>query len=185
MTKRKKRAPPPEPDEPPQDAADGAAPGAADEPAGDLATDGVKAAGDDRAAEEFPLWEGSFSGNDYVARLTNRGAALSGWTLQKFEGLSPESAEREKIELVTAGPDGAVARTSFPKLGLGDLAQAHYRVESVSNDRAVFALERDGLSIRKIYEFDFEQYRFELTIQVHNGSNRSVAPELAIEWPGE
>jgi YidC/Oxa1 family membrane protein insertase len=138
---------------------------------------------DARAPEEFPLWEGSFSGDDYVARLTNRGAALSGWTLQKFEGDVPESAEREKIELVTAGPDGAVARTSFPKLGLADLVDAHYRVESASNDRAVFVLERDGLSIRKIYEFDFEQYRFELTIEVHNGSNRSVAPEFAIEWP--
>ena len=139
----------------------------------------------DRYAEENPLWERAFSGDDYEARLTNRGAALSGWTLQKYTGRKPQSSEHTKIELVTPGASRAVARTSFPKLGLGDLADAHYRVESVSGDHAAFVLERDGLSIRKIYQFDFEQYRFDLTIEVRNGSNRSVAPEFVIEWPVE
>ena len=139
----------------------------------------------DRYAEENPLWERAFSGDDYEARLTNRGAALSGWTLQKYSGRIPQSSEHTKIELVTPGASRAVARTSFPKLGLGDLADAHYRVESASGDHAVFVLERDGLSIRKIYQFDFEQYRFDLTIEVRNGSNRSVAPEFVIEWPVE
>ena len=147
----------------------------------------AKAAMLEAVGDTVPETERTFSGGEdsYEARLSNRGAALTAWTLQGFTGMTPESSRPAKIELVTPGVAGRAPRTAFLELGLGDLSEAVYEIESETPERIVFALERGGITIRKLYEFDFERYSFDLSIEIHNGSERTIAPEFAFEWPVE
>jgi YidC/Oxa1 family membrane protein insertase len=68
-------------------------------------------------------------------------------------------------------------------LGLGDLSNEIFRVESESDAEVVFVLERGGLEIRKTYQFDLEGYGFDLIVEVRNESGHLVSPDFTLAWP--
>jgi YidC/Oxa1 family membrane protein insertase len=134
-------------------------------------------------AESVPLWTGIIEGEFFEAELTNRGAALTRWTLHDFTELE-NGKPGQPIELVSVDAAHPRALTmAFEELGLGDLSGELFRVESQSRDQVVFVLERGGIEIRKRYEFDLEGYLFELFVEVRNGSNHLIAPDFALFWP--
>ncbi len=136
-----------------------------------------------RGAESVPLWTGIIEGEFFEAELTNRGAALTRWTLHDFTELE-NGKPGQPIELVSVDAAHPRALTmAFEELGLGDLSGELFRVESQSRDQVVFVLERGGIEIRKRYEFDLEGYLFELFVEVRNGSNHLIAPDFALFWP--
>lgn len=133
---------------------------------------------------EIALWEGVFEGQEFTARLSNRGATLTQWTLGGFHELDASGQKGDQIELVNV--DAANPRAlamPFSDLGLGDLSTAVYEVESESADGVTFRLVRGTVEIRKAYRFDLDGYGFELLVEVTNGGEHLVAPDFAIEWP--
>jgi len=134
--------------------------------------------------EQVAAWRGRIEGEQFVAELSNRGASITRWTLTEFNELDRAGKVGDPIELVSVDERNPRALVMpFEELGLGDLSAAVYRVESASPDRLSFLLERNGIEIRKIYEFDLEGYGFELHVQVRNGADHLIAPSFAIEWP--
>jgi len=137
---------------------------------------------------EVPLevapWKAVFRGESFEAELTNRGGALSRWTLRHFSQLDRLGKVGAPIELTSHSPEipGGLL-TPFEDLGLGDLSRELYSVESVSSDKAVLVLQRGGIEIRKTYEFDLEGYGFDLMIEIRNGSPSGVDADFAVEWP--
>ena len=133
---------------------------------------------------EIDVWSGRIEGERYVAELTNRGAALTSWTLTEFHELTRAGKVGDPIGLVNLDEENPRAlEMPFTELGLGDLSSAIYEVESATRDRVVFRLVRDGIEIRKIFEFDLEGYGFELFVEVRNATDRLIAPSFAVRWP--
>lgn len=136
------------------------------------------------AVPESEIWHGTIHGEHFEAGLTSRGAALTRWTLLDFYQLDRAGKKGELIELVNPDPSHPRALTlPLRELGLGDLSDAVYQVESQAPDRVVFLLERGGMKIRKIYEFDLSGYQFDLRMEVRNDSGHLVTPDFAIELP--
>ena len=134
---------------------------------------------------ESEVWHGTIRGEHYEAALTARGGALTRWTLLDFYELDRRGKKGELIELVNPDPSHPRSLTlALRELGLGDLSDAVYRLESESPSRVVFRLDRGDMQIRKTYEFDLSGYDFDLRIEVRNGSDQLVAPDFAIEIPG-
>ena len=133
---------------------------------------------------EVAPWQGIFQGPLFEAELSNRGATLSRWTLREFSELDRFGKLGSPIELMSHEPDGPGGLvTPFTDLGLGDLSGELYAVESFSADRAVLVLERGGIEIRKIFEFDLDGYGFDLTVEIRNGSPGGISADFAVEWP--
>ena len=133
---------------------------------------------------DVAAWEGVFEGESFLARLTNRGGALTAWTLKGFAELDPSGGKGAQIELVNLDERTPRAlEMSFDSLGFGDLGSAVYDVESQTPNSVTFRLVRGGVEIRKSYTLDPDGYGFELFVEVQNGSDRLIAPDFAIQWP--
>jgi YidC/Oxa1 family membrane protein insertase len=118
----------------------------------------------------------------YTAELTTRGAGIQRWQLRAYnhgsaEGHAPimMTIEREPIQTTLL--------TSFLELGIGDLGQAIFEVESQDDSSASFRYSRDGVTVRKVYAFDGDSYSFRLRLEVENGSPSEVTPKFGIQWP--
>jgi YidC/Oxa1 family membrane protein insertase len=135
-------------------------------------------------APQVEPWARVFEGPAFEAELTNRGGAISRWTLRHFSQLDSTGREGAPIELVGHAEEipGALA-TPFSDLGFGDLSSEVYVVESSSENSAVLVLSRGGVEIRKTYEFDLDGYGVELFIEVRNGTNASVRSDFSIRFP--
>ncbi len=129
-------------------------------------------------------WKGTIEGVQYIATLSNRGGALSGWALRDYSELDDNGAKGQPVELVNVDPGmpGALSM-AFRDLGIGDLREQLFRVESATADSVVFVLERGGIEVRKTYAFDLEGHGFDLSVEVKNGSNHLIAPDFSLSWP--
>ncbi len=129
----------------------------------------------DRLRYETPL---------YRAELDTRGAGIVHWELRRFD--SGDRAGSEPIVLTTGRePLATVLATSFDELGLGDLSRELFQVEEQNAGVFAFLLERQGVVVRKTFEFQEDSYAFELRVEVENHSQRSIAPRFAVNWPAQ
>lgn len=118
----------------------------------------------------------------YVARLSSRGAGLIGWRLTQYRVRT--GADAPTVELVTpAGQRDIAFATPFPELGVGDLSSVVFDVEQPDPTRVAFTHRARGLTIRKIFDFDPESYRFTLDVSVRNDSGAAVAPDFEVRIP--
>jgi YidC/Oxa1 family membrane protein insertase len=145
-------------------------------------------AGQARAAatdtHDVALWRGTLENEVAVAQLDNRGGTLSGW---RIKGYYETPARERNVELIAPSGEGLRAlQTPFLELGIGDLSDAPYEVETLG-DRAVrFVLRRSGITIRKTYEQGVEAgYGLSLTVEIENASDHAIAPTFTMAWPAE
>jgi YidC/Oxa1 family membrane protein insertase len=137
-----------------------------------------------RPLPQVAAWEGEFTGQEFAARVTNDGAALTQWMLTGFWELDAAGKKGRQIELVNLDARNPRAlEMPFEALGFGDLSTAAYEVVNESPNGVTFRLERGGIEILKRYAFDLDGYGFELSVEVHNGSEHLIAPDFGIRWP--
>ncbi len=117
----------------------------------------------------------------YEAELSNRGASLLRWDLQKYDDASQDGTPL--VEVTTLGEGEFALATPLEGLGFGDLSAAPYRLEEPDANTRVFTLEHEGVTVRKTYNFADDDYRVQLRIAVENNSDRHLRPEFAIRWP--
>ena len=88
--------------------------------------------------EEIAPWEVAIEGQRFIAELTNRGGALTRWTLVDFTELDHAGNKGDRIELLSLDEQNPRAlEMAFEELGFGDLGSAAYEVESALPDRVV------------------------------------------------
>ena len=121
----------------------------------------------------------AIEGDRYRATLSTRGAALIEWRLSSYE-----DKFGDPIELVTASSTSASSSTPFPELGLGDLSQVVWDVRETGRQVA-FSHRRNGITVRKTYDFSDDGYGFRLRLEVENQSGGPVGPAFLVEWPLE
>jgi len=139
-----------------------------------------------RVAEDVPVIDSSSEQIDIdlplsEVSLSTRGGALRSWLLKDYT--NPDGGR-----VVVIDPEdrvGDVVLTPFLELGFGDLSAAEWTVTEQDVDRVRFEHERDGVRIRKTYEFDPEGYDFRLRLELENGSDSSVASGFLVDWPAE
>ena len=118
----------------------------------------------------------------YSAVLTNRGAGISSWKLKEFREASDPAAPQ--INLVTGVEAGKVSlATPFTELGLGDFANRVFEVVSEDGSTISFEARENGVTLRKTFTFDSEDYSFRLLVEVLNDSTDSIAPRFQIDIP--
>lgn len=133
-----------------------------------------------------PAWSRVFETALYRAEVTNEGAGLLAWYL-KDELYAERTPEGDRpMQLLSArATDQLVLRTPFVEFGLGDLGKSRYRVESSSADSVVFVLEVGGVTIRKTFRFEAENYVLRLLVSVENHSGRILSPRFETQWPAD
>ncbi|MBW2692981.1 MAG: membrane protein insertase YidC, partial [Deltaproteobacteria bacterium] len=118
----------------------------------------------------------------YSAVLTNRGAGILSWKLNEFRETSEPAAPR--INLVTGMEAGKVSlATPFTELGIGDFANRVFEVVSEDGSSVSFEASENGVTLRKTFTFEPEDYSFRLLVEVLNESTDSVAPRFQIDIP--
>ena len=129
-----------------------------------------------------PSWTRTFDTGKYHATLSNRGAGLRSWVLSDYT--EPGRDAESHVELLGLRETNTVAlRTPFAELGLGDLGDAAYTVESEWDAGAEFTLQSGGVTIRKRFAFEPDGYDFSLSIELQNQSGRVLQPRFAMQWP--
>jgi len=117
----------------------------------------------------------------YRARLTSLGGTLEGWELTEYT-----DRFGARIQMI---PDpsaaGPLAATPFLELGQGDLSRVAWQVARSDAAEVVFSRSQQGISLRKTYRFDPEDYALRLTVELQNGSDAPVAPRFLLDWPVE
>lgn len=135
------------------------------------------------ALETVAEWKRSFDLGLYRVEATNRGGGLTSWTLLDPRYVERVGGQERPIQLLKLDGAGTALRTPFLELGLGDLSDAMYRVESAGPEDVSFVLERGGVLVRKQYRFDSSGYGFELEVEVRNDSGGILRPRFEIVWP--
>ena len=128
-------------------------------------------------------WTKRFERDGYVVEVTSRGAAVKSWTLTDpgyDEWL--EDGPRP-MQLLKLDEQMVAFTTPFLELGLGDLSKAIFRVESSGPDGVSFVFEKDGVLVRKRYEFAPTGYDWALEVGVENESERHLQPRFELFWP--
>ena len=92
-------------------------------------------------------WSRDFESERVSSRLTNRGATFEQWLLKDYAASAGAAAYVELLG--TAAPYDIALATPFEELGVGDLSDAIYEVESASDDEVVFVLTRGGVRVRR------------------------------------
>ena len=115
----------------------------------------------------------------YRAELDSRGAAIRYWELIEYT-----DHYGDPVVLVdpVAGSSGAAA-TPLHELNLGDLSSALWQVERRDVDSVVFSIEREGVRVRKTYQFDRDSYIFRLLLEIDNESGATIEPRFMLDWP--
>jgi len=131
------------------------------------------------AAEEQIL---TFEKPLYTAEFTTRGAGLRRWQLREFHH-GPAGDHAPIVMTTEREPVETTLLTPFLELGLGDLAQAVFEIESQDETSVSFRYSRNGVTVRKIYSLDDDSYSFRLRLDVENTSSSPVAPEFGVQWP--
>jgi YidC/Oxa1 family membrane protein insertase len=128
-------------------------------------------------------WKGGPESALYSVQLDNRGGGIASWQLLDETYAVGFGEEAVPIELVTRDDENTIVlATPLRGLGIGNLSEALFRVEGRGSQRIVFVLERNGIEVRKIFEFDPDSYAFELEVEIGNSTNRAVVVDFDVEW---
>jgi len=125
----------------------------------------------------------TIGGERFRGRLSTRGGTLIEYALLDYMTTEMSGPKRE-IDLLSSerGPlEGAA--TPFEELGLGNLRAAEFAIEDSSQNSVTYVLERDGVIVRKHFEFDLDGYTFTLGVAVQNTSGEVLYPRFEVEWP--
>jgi YidC/Oxa1 family membrane protein insertase len=118
----------------------------------------------------------------FHAELESLGGTLRHFELKAYRVTPDPSSAR--IVLTTGQPPFANAlATPLRELGLGDLSQVPFEIDRASDHEVAFSYERDGIRVRKVYEFSPDSYAFSLGVSVENGSDAAIGPRYAVTWP--
>jgi YidC/Oxa1 family membrane protein insertase len=118
----------------------------------------------------------------YTAEFTTRGAGLRRWELREYDH-GPAGDHAPIVMTTEREPVEATLLTPFLELGLGDLAQAIFEVESEDDTGVSFRYSHNGITVRKIYSLDEDSYSFRLRLDVENASSAPITPEFGVHWP--
>jgi YidC/Oxa1 family membrane protein insertase len=118
----------------------------------------------------------------YVAEFTTRGGGLLRWRLRTYDQ-GPAGDYAPIVMTMESEPVETTLLTPLPELGLGDLGQAIFEIESQDAAGVTFRYSRKEITVRKAYTLDDDSYSFRLKLEVENGSRSPVAPEFGVEWP--
>lgn len=118
----------------------------------------------------------------YIAEFTSLGAGLKRWELRAFNH-GPKANHAPIVMTVESDPPQTTLLTPMLELGLGDLSQAIFDVESEDETGVRFRYSHSGVTVRKIYTLGEDPYSIRLRLQVENGGITEVAPEFGIRWP--
>jgi len=117
----------------------------------------------------------------YRAELTSHGAGIASWQLKTYR--SESAAGAPLIELAPGIPPAAPGlSTPLVELGLGDLGRAPFALVESDASHAVFALSRDGVTVRKRFDFVSDNYALRMRLEVQNDSTRPVDATFATRW---
>ena len=122
----------------------------------------------------------------YRAQLSSAGGVIETWDLAQYT----DHGGARVAMIPSDGPATAIAVTPFRELGIGDLSRASWEIESsdgkpADGPQVAFRLARDGVTIRKTYSFDPDNYDFRLAIEVANQSKAPISPRFLVDWPAE
>ena len=116
------------------------------------------------------------------AVFTSRGGALESFELRDFTDNT--LADEPQMQMVTPGEKWDLGlATPLRGLGLGDLTYLDYQVSQPGANTLVFERTIRGITIRKTYLFEPDDYRFRLRIELTNGTDRHVSPSFNTMWP--
>ena len=133
-----------------------------------------------------PAFEASskvIEGSLFVAELSSRGGSLVRYELRDYQTAASEGPPVPIDLLAWEGGELLIGATPFEELGLGNLREAQFEVESEDSRSITFVLSRDGVTVRKHYRFDLDAYTFDLAVAVENSSGSVLQPRFEIEWP--
>ena len=118
----------------------------------------------------------------FHAELDTIGGTLRHFELKSYRMTPVPSSP--PIVLTTGQPPFANAlATPLRELGLGDLSQVPFEIETADDHAVAFSFERNGIRVRKIYAFEPDSYAFSLRIAVENGSGEAIGPRYGVSWP--
>lgn len=118
----------------------------------------------------------------YRTELTTRGASINAWQLKRYRQSS--AADALPIELAPgSGPGRRGLVTPFVELGVGDLSEARYELLESDATHAVFALTRNGVTIRKRFDVVADNYALSLRVEVQNRGGAAVNAGFSATWP--
>ncbi len=134
------------------------------------------------SGDAVELWERTLDLGRYRVDLTNRGGAVTAWTLARY--FERTDAGEIPVQLLSGAEElGGALATPLRELGMGDLRNALFEVVSADDQSVVFRYERGGVAVVKTFTFDRESYGFRLTLSVENASDRVVSPRFDVMWP--
>jgi YidC/Oxa1 family membrane protein insertase len=114
----------------------------------------------------------------YRVELSTEGAAIRDWELADYT-----DKFGDPIRLVAPEDGFAATATPLPELGLGDLSQRVWKLDSSDDTEVRFSIRHAGVTVRKTYVFSDGGYDFTLRIDVSNGSDAAIAPAFLVELP--
>ncbi len=118
----------------------------------------------------------------YRASLSSRGGELRHWELMEFFDATRPTHPRVVMTTAEPGDAGALS-TPFKELGVGDWGQAAFSVTRPEPNTVVFERARSGISVRKTFVFDPENYLVTVRLRVSNGSAAAISPAFETLWP--
>ena len=140
-------------------------------------------AADPAMADTDPVapWSGELESSNARAGLSNRGGALTSWRVRNYFETPSDEVEVNLVDLPRGSP--LPLATPFESLGLGDLSDAVYEVETANSERVVFVLRRRGVEIRKTYQRPDDDGVMSFEIEIRNASSGSIEPDLVVLLP--
>lgn len=129
-----------------------------------------------------PVLMHEIEGSLVRAQFSSAGGVMVRHEMLKYESWDPPGNDPMDL-LMTTGAPMQVGATPFEGLGLGDLRQARFRVESAGSEGVTYVLERGGMTVRKVWELDPETYAFRLKVSLENMSGEMKQSRFAVEWP--
>jgi YidC/Oxa1 family membrane protein insertase len=118
----------------------------------------------------------------YIAEFATRGGGLRRWVLRAYDH-GPAGDHEPIVMTMEQEPVVNTLLTPFLELGLGDLSEAVFEVESEDDAGVHFRYSSNGVTVRKIYTLDEESYVFRLRLEVENASASAVVTEFGVQWP--
>jgi YidC/Oxa1 family membrane protein insertase len=120
----------------------------------------------------------------FGVELDNQGGGISSWRLLDPKYTVSSGSDETPIELITWDDGGTVVLTTgLEGLGIGNLKDALFSIETNDPERVVFVYERDGITVRKSFKFEPDSYLFDFEIEIVNGTDRILETDVDVDWP--
>jgi YidC/Oxa1 family membrane protein insertase len=111
------------------------------------------------------------------ATFDSRGAGIERWELLAYR--APRAEGGHPVALIDSQEGEAPAlASSFAELGLGDLSSAVFAASEEGPEAFAFEIRRQGVVVRKRFEFTDEPYELRLRLEVENGTNQPLQPDF-------